>query len=140
MEKITTISCKKCKTNFESFTGKRRELCKDCLDKNKKEQGYISSINRMIRNRNFIKKYKSDKKCEICGYNNSPSILEFHHKKRSKKYKEVNALSKTLKNIETIKKEIRKCILVCPNCHAELHSKEGHFPWRKYDRENNNKN
>ena len=78
----------------------------------------------MIRNREFIKEYKKDKKCEVCGYNKFPRILSFHHKNRVKKDKGVNFLMKSLKNLDVIKKEIDKCILLCPNCHNELHLKE----------------
>ncbi len=85
----------------------------------------------MIRNREFIREYKKDKKCKICGYNKFPRILIFHHKNRNEKDKGVNFLMKTLRNLEIIKKEIDKCILLCPNCHHELHLKE---------RENNEEN
>ena len=80
-----------------------------------------SSTKRMIRNREFIKNYKRDKKCEICGYCKCPVILEFHHVDKEEKNKTVNILTKTLKNLDTIKKEINKCRLLCPNCHKELH-------------------
>jgi hypothetical protein len=70
--------------------------------------------------------YKKDKKCEICGYNKFTKILEFHHKVKNKKSANVSNLMKTLKNLETIKKEIQKCFLLCPNCHRELHLKENY--------------
>jgi len=78
----------------------------------------------MIRNREFIKSYKKDKRCELCGYNKYPEILQFHHKDRNLKNEGVNVLMKTLKNLDLIKSEIKKCIILCPNCHNELHLKE----------------
>ena len=78
----------------------------------------------MIRNRNFIKDYKKIHKCRKCGYNKHPELLVFHHKNKEEKNKGINILMKTLQNLDIIKKEIRKCILVCPNCHAEIHLKE----------------
>ena len=75
----------------------------------------------MIKNRDFIKKYKEGKSCELCGYNKYPKILEFHHKENDSKDRGVNILMKSLKNLDVIKKEIDKCILICPNCHRELH-------------------
>lgn len=78
----------------------------------------------MIRNREFIKDYKKDECCQVCGYNKFPEILEFHHRNKEEKSKTVNMLMKTLKNLETIETEIKKCVLLCPNCHGELHLKE----------------
>ena len=132
MEKITIIECKKCGVSFESHSGKRREFCKTCLEKNIKEASYKSTVKRMIRNRDFINQYKKDKKCALCEYNKYPSLLAFHHKNRNKKDTGINILKKTLKNLKIIKKEIRKCILVCPNCHNEIHLKEGYYPNKKH--------
>jgi hypothetical protein len=87
----------------------------------------------MIRNREFIKDYKRDKKCEMCGYNKYTELLDFHHKNKGKKNRRINVLMKTLKNLEIIKEEIKKCVLLCSNCHRELHLKE-----RRRDKKNGN--
>lgn len=113
------IICK-CKLCQEKFIKKyNRKYCLKC------SPDYInSSTMRMIRNREFIKNYKKDKKCGICGYNKYPEILDFHHKNKEEKDIGVNILMKTLKNLDLIKEEIKKCILICPNCHRELHLME----------------
>ena len=108
--------CKNCREEFESY--KNRRYCKKC------KKFSNSSTMRMIRNREFIKSYKKDKRCELCGYNKYPEILQFHHKDRNLKNEGVNVLMKTLKNLDLIKSEIKKCIILCPNCHNELHLKE----------------
>jgi hypothetical protein len=56
------------------------------------------------------------KKCERCGYNEFPDILEVHHKDRSRK----NGASENLE-------------LLCPNCHTEEHylKKDGRFKRKK---------
>lgn len=58
-------------------------------------------------------------KCERCGYNKSMRALEFHHLDPSEKdfgiSKQIN------RNINDLKKEVDKCILLCSNCHAEIH-------------------
>ena len=87
-----------------------------------------STRERMIRNREFIRNYKRDKKCEICGYNKYPEILDFHHKNKETKNQGVNSLMKSLKNLDIIKQEIDKCILLCPNCHREIHLNEKYEP------------
>ena len=59
-------------------------------------------------------------KCNNCGYNKCLSALDFHH---SKNNKEGNVAS-FLKNNSRQKllKEVEKCILLCANCHRELHN------------------
>lgn len=56
--------------------------------------------------------------CEVCGYNKSFRALQFHH--LNPKEKDFNVGGVTTLN-ETVKKELDKCILVCSNCHAEIH-------------------
>jgi hypothetical protein len=81
---------------------------------------FNSTKQRMIRNREFIFNYKKDKGCLICGYNKIPQILHFHHRNKTEKNNGINVLMKTLKSLEVIKEEIKKCDLLCPNCHAEI--------------------
>jgi hypothetical protein len=56
--------------------------------------------------------------CQICCYSRSLRALQFHHLNPDKKDFTVSSVCKSWK---TIKKEIDKCILLCSNCHAELH-------------------
>ena len=56
--------------------------------------------------------------CERCGYNKSISALEFHHKNPQEK--DFSPSGKSI-SWERMKKEIDKCILVCANCHREIH-------------------
>ena len=60
--------------------------------------------------------------CSKCGYNNNLSALDFHHLDPSKK--EFNLDSRKIANssLESIKKELDKCILLCANCHREEHN------------------
>jgi len=63
--------------------------------------------------------------CQFCGYNKNISSLEFHHKNPNIKEIEIsNIIRKDMKNfkIDNIKEELDKCILLCANCHQELHS------------------
>ena len=64
-------------------------------------------------------------KCRSCGYNKCLSALEFHHHQRNKE----GNVSTLLKNESRQKllKEVEKCILLCANCHRELHSKGAYF-------------
>lgn len=56
--------------------------------------------------------------CEICGYKKCVAALEFHHK--DPKEKDFNISGRSY-SIERLKKEVDKCILVCGNCHTEIH-------------------
>lgn len=64
--------------------------------------------------------YKGSK-CEICGYDRCVQALEFHH--LDPNTKDFNISSKwNSKSWETIQAELDKCILVCSNCHREIHA------------------
>lgn len=56
--------------------------------------------------------------CKVCGYNKCIQNLVFHHLDPSKKD---FAISCAGKGIELLKKEVDKCILLCHNCHGEVH-------------------
>jgi hypothetical protein len=58
-------------------------------------------------------------KCVRCGYDKSSRVLVFHHLNiEPKSFGISQSLSKGL---ATLRKECAKCILLCPNCHAEFH-------------------
>lgn len=57
--------------------------------------------------------------CEICGYNKSIKALEFHHKDPKTKSFEIS--SRNITNYAKLLAEALKCILICANCHRELH-------------------
>lgn len=61
-------------------------------------------------------------KCSKCGYNESIAALEFHH--INPKEKEFAISSAYNKSWDRIKHELDKCIMLCANCHRELHNKE----------------
>lgn len=72
--------------------------------------------------RNTIKQrlveYKGGK-CQICGYNRCINALEFHH--LNPKEKDFT-ISGGTKSFDSLKPEVDKCILVCSNCHREIHA------------------
>ncbi len=61
--------------------------------------------------------------CSICSYNKSIAGLIFHHLDPSKKTFAI-AASGISHSWKSVKKEIEKCILICANCHAEIHEQE----------------
>ncbi len=66
-------------------------------------------------------------KCQECGYDKCWRALHFHHIDPSKK--EFGILEsrpgyKKVREWDKLKIEIDKCILLCANCHMELHDKD----------------
>ncbi len=59
-------------------------------------------------------------KCAVCGYAKCSRALSFHHLDPKKKDFGVAAKGLT-RSWEKIKNEIDKCILLCANCHMEIH-------------------
>ena len=62
-------------------------------------------------------------KCSICGYDKCKWAIEFHHKDESTKENELSNIKHYSE--EKITKELEKCIMVCSNCHREIHYNEG---------------
>lgn len=60
-------------------------------------------------------------KCQICGYNKSQNALEFHHIDPEEKDFSLSNTRANPKNWPSIIKELQKCILLCSNCHKEVH-------------------
>lgn len=87
--------------------------------------GKTKNSNRKNRNRFRLKseyRQRLGAKCQICGYDKCQNALQFHHIDPSKKKFAISdSLRKTFTQQE-IDEEINKCILVCSNCHVEIHS------------------
>ena len=60
-------------------------------------------------------------KCCLCGYNKSNWALDFHHLNPTEKEFSFGGLRASCKSWEKITNELKKCILVCANCHREIH-------------------
>jgi hypothetical protein len=62
-------------------------------------------------------------KCQRCGYDKCINALQFHHVDPSTKEFEPTYIIMRM-SWENAYKELQKCILVCANCHAEIHYQE----------------
>jgi hypothetical protein len=60
-------------------------------------------------------------KCELCGYDKNITALEFHHKNPDEKEFQIDVRHFSNSSLETLQKELDKCILLCANCHREIH-------------------
>ena len=116
-----------------------REKNKDILAASSKE---YQVANKESRKKSWAKKYKRNRekiiarkvatrrrriiafkelkggKCHTCGYDKNYASLDFHHV--GEKSFAVNTATAE-KNKKSIMAELEKCILLCRNCHGELH-------------------
>ena len=64
-----------------------------------------------------LRQYKLQHPCS-CGENN-PVCLDFHHTDNNKEF---GVSSSRNRSWEIILKEIKKCVVICSNCHRKLHA------------------
>lgn len=61
-------------------------------------------------------------KCQICNYNKCNEALDLHHIDPSIKEMSFGAIRASPKSWIKISEELKKCILLCANCHREIHN------------------
>mgnify|MGYP003139215255 CR=1 FL=1 len=95
-----------------------RWKCKKCYNEfknNKRKKDY-----------EVYKKYKDTLFCNICGYSKkthktfTSEALDFHHFITGKKYNIGDKAWGT--PLHKLKKEIKKCRILCNRCHSEIHA------------------
>jgi hypothetical protein len=59
--------------------------------------------------------------CSICGYNKNLAAMHFHHLEPGLKEFKLSLRELGNHSEAKINAELKKCILVCSNCHAEIH-------------------
>ena len=99
--------------------------CKTCKSKLSSERyknktEHIKKLMRLRKTRiqNFIRNYKSSRQCEICGTKGYWKLVFHHPDKKEYNIAEAPRLGYSIKRIL---KEIKKCMIVCHNCHADIH-------------------
>lgn len=113
------LSRKKIPSNKPKEIDYRRKIEKKYYERNK-ERIYENKVGRLkSRKEEFVRLLGG--KCGKCGYGKCIAALDFHHKGGNKE----GHVAHLIKNFSKEKalKEIKKCILVCANCHRELHYK-----------------
>lgn len=60
--------------------------------------------------------------CCVCGYNKTTWALHYHHIDPSKKVFNLSKVRSDSIPWEDIENELRKCVVLCANCHAEVHA------------------
>ena len=107
-------SCKCGETDPLKFYARPRSTCMTCHNK--------YSHGRQIENKKWAVQIMGGK-CKLCGYSKCIEALDFHHIDPSvKDGPNGNAAIRRGWSKKRIAAEISKCILVCTNCHREIHS------------------
>jgi len=98
--------CKTCKKEkFEACRATSCNTCRSRAERQKRKKQIVANMGG---------------KCEICGYDKSVAALDFHH--RDEKEKKFEISSNLRKKWNELEHELKKCMLICSNCHRELHS------------------
>lgn len=98
-------------------------ICKPCASQH--------TIKHQRNHKQRCLEYKGGK-CQVCGYNKCVRALHFHHSNPNEK--DFCLATYRCRAWEIVKAELDKCVLVCSNCHAEIHDgitscpSEGIFP------------
>ena len=105
--------CIICGEKFSPSTksANKRKFCYNCIP-----DGETATRSKYIE---LIKTKIYDGQCLKCGYNKCMSALEFHHRNPLEKDTIVSSADIT---VEKAIEESKKCILLCSNCHKELHA------------------
>lgn len=66
-------------------------------------------------------------KCVLCGYSKYIGALHFHHRDPSEKEFGFG-VNRKVRWCASVKKELDKCVLLCANCHGEVHAGVSELP------------
>ena len=118
--------CEICEKEFET-TSSTRIYCYECSGESTRSDNRTRKHQKTILRRSMKKQAIKllGSKCSICGYDKCIDALEFHHE--NPKEKDFKLGSGNTMSWKEYKSEAEKCMLVCSNCHKEIHSKLGYI-------------
>jgi hypothetical protein len=100
-------------TDPTKFYGHKKSICGKCQNQYNIEQ------RKKVRDK-ALEYYGG--KCKRCGFNKYSCALDFHH--IDPESKDINFNSAWSWSWPRLRKELDKCILLCKNCHAAVHTGE----------------
>lgn len=128
--------CVSCNENHElemfSFKNQKENIrhnkCKNCqrlyckkryllLKQTYKDKAKVNNEKYKERNREILSSYKNAIPCKDCNNFYPPYVMDFDHLPNYEKFKNLSRMKNSSYSVETIRKEIEKCDLVCANCH-----------------------
>ena len=80
-------------------------------------------MKKLKKQKEFIIAHKKKKGCFSCGWNEHSEVLELHHVIKRSKEDLSNGRGRISSHmtIKAIKEEMKKCVVLCPNCHRSFH-------------------
>lgn len=100
--------CVTCEKEILSRTRRGKE-CNNCTSNRRRREAKLKALELL------------GGKCIKCGYNAHPAALEFHH--LDKEEKDFSFSRFHNRKWKTLEQELRKCVILCSNCHRIEHSK-----------------
>jgi hypothetical protein len=96
-------------------------------DTNNRHQNYSAQRARgLLRKLMFID--EGGGRCARCGYNKNSAALTWHHLDPAQKAFELDLRNLSNRSESVRRSELGKCVLLCANCHAEVH--HPHMAWQ----------
>lgn len=100
--------CKLCSNKFKEYDRKHGTRCGSCNTKIRRFRAKAAAI-RLLGG-----------KCSKCGWHGNQAAMQFHHKNASEKDFIIGNVGN--KSWDSIINEMKKCVLLCANCHMIEHS------------------
>ena len=113
--------CKRVKP-YEDFTpiGSSIRWPGDGYQNHCRECGNIYARNRKHENVKLLQEKKLESGCIICGYDENPTLLHFHHRNPDEKLFNISCQSNDY-GLQDLLDEAAKCDVLCRPCHIEHH-------------------
>ena len=124
--------CEKCGKEYETNHNKSKYCCYKCrsVSANKNLKGFNQKVLKWTKKLRAIELLGN--KCEKCGNNNIFHLI-FHHIDTNEKEYFISRIWGS--RWSSIEPEIKKCVLLCDNCHRELHYNEKKYEERRKTKE-----
>lgn len=126
MKKCTSCEAEKPLTEFHKcsrWADGLQKHCKDCHKQlnqshyKKNTKAYIArAVSQQKEVQELVRFIKEEASCSVCG-DSHWWRLAFHHVDPQEKDIEVSKI----KSLPALKTELAKCIIVCHNCHSDIH-------------------
>ncbi len=106
------------KDGYQDYCKTCKKICDKNFWVNNKDKWTVHYIKKAKEKSEIVKNLRKTKHCEKCK-DDRWYVLDFHH--LDSKNKKFNIGGSSRKGMKSLMDEIKKCILLCRNCHTEFH-------------------